>query len=297
MPHRKSLPQFAISFALAVAVMLPAGKALADFTCGAPMKTYRVTALDGRQGAGVRCVLFAVGARHLFAWYGEGFWGRQLSTETLFGRLSFYRHIGESGGLDGIASAADIHGNGEHTDAAFSRSLQTTLSDGTPPSRIEVRGAWNEVWTLEPDNVHHGYTRLPELRRVQVCGKNFVQYEAIDRPTPTNHKNGFGVRCLTKRESGFFRTTWYGEGQWNDVYYAHVGSFGGAADICEPSLFGFCGNAYVPVQFVNASGGSENPPTPARYIRVAGAWREDWVLNDVNPCCAVAPAMPPSLHQ
>lgn len=294
MPTRKSLFQFTLPYAFAIALMFHAGQALADFTCGPHMKTYSVTALDGRQGAGVRCVLFMAGTVEIFAWYGEGFWGRQLP--TVFSSRSFYRHVGEAAMRSGIASAADIYGNGEHTNAAFYGSLRITYSN---TNRIEVRGAWNEAWTIEPDNIHHRYTRPPELRRVQICGKNFVQYEAIDRPTSTDSKNGFGVRCLTKQqrtlEVGFVRRTWYGEGQWNGVHYAHLSSLSAAADICESSLFGFCGKAGF---------GSSNftyygvtPQTPARYVKVEGPWREDWVLNDINPCCSVpSTRTPPPLH-
>lgn len=301
---RKSSFQFTLSCVFAIALMLHAGQVLADFTCGPHMKTYSVTALDGRKGAGVRCVLFVRGALNLSAWYGEGFWGRQLRA---FHSRSFYRHVGEAfmpPNRDlGIASAADIHGNGEHTDAAFLGSLQITYSNrsrDTPPNRIEVRGAWNEAWTLEPDNIHHGYTRPPELRRVEVCGKNFIQYEAIDRPTTTDSKNGFGVRCMTKAarniETGFVRRTWYGEGQWNGVRYAHVSSLFAAADICEPSLFGFCGKTNTSIEFLDTGGGSSNPVTPPRYIKVGGPWREDWVLNDINPCCLATPTQLPPLH-
>lgn len=288
MQTTKSLFQSTLPYAVTFALMLHAGQSLANFTCGPHMKTYSVTALDGRQGAGVRCVLFVVGTIDLFAWYGEGFWGRQRP--TVFPSRSFYRHVGE-GGSRGIASAADIYGNGEHTNAAFYGSLRITY---TNIDRIEVRGAWNEVWTLEPDNIHHGYTRPPELRRIQVCGKNFIQYEAIDRPSSTGNKSGFGVRCLTKQqrgvENGFVRRTWYGEGQWNGIQYAHLGSLYAAADICERSLFGFCGKTDRPVEFAYYGA---TPQIPSRYIKVQGPWREDWVLNDINPCCAIPAPAPP----
>lgn len=293
--RKKTLFQFTLPYAFATTLMFDAGQAIADFNCGPHMKTYSVTALDGRQGAGVRCVLFMVGTREIYAWYGEGFWGNQLS--TALPSRSLYRHVGEGFRRTSIASAADIYGNGEHTNAAFYGSLRITYSN---INRMEVRGAWTEVWTLEPDNIHHGYKRPPELRRVQVCGKNFTQYEAIDRPTSTNSKNGFGVRCVTKRarsiESGFARRTWYGEGQWNGVHYAHLSSISAAADICEPSLFGFCGVTNKSLELKEFGGGT-NPPTLARYIKVEGPWREDWVLNDVNPCCSVPPTRtPPILH-
>lgn len=315
MQTRKSLFQFTLPYAFAVALMFHAGQALADFTCGPHMKTYSVTALDGRPGAGVRCVYFPTGTfDRAFVWYGEGFWGRQLP--TVFSSLSFYRHVGESRGQvvphnRDIASAANIYGNGEHTDAAFYGSLQITFANrdrNTPPSRIEVRGAWNEAWTLEPDNIHQGYTHRSNLRRIQVCGKNFFQYEAIDRPTSTNSKNGFGVRCIARKqravEPGFILGTWYGEGQWNGVHYAHLGSLTStvqdkltAADICEPSLFGLCGKVASGKIKHTYYGEYLNPQTPARYIKVEGAWREDWVLNDINPCCSAPSTRPPIVHQ
>jgi len=202
--------------------------------------------------------------------------------------------VGENVGGD-KASAAEFFGNGETTNRIFFESLQMRIlprNAGTPPRSIVVSGDWNEVWTLEADNVHEGYTRPPELRRVEVCGRHFLQYEAIDRPSSSGGKNGFGVRCLAKTSGrapaqGFYRGLWYGEGQWNGGFYAHLGFLHGlrreltAADICEPSISG-CGGKVPPGDIRHTYFGHDSG-IPARYIKVEGLWSEDWVLNDVNP--------------
>lgn len=311
MQARKSLLQFLLLITFILVLMFHASQAQADFSCGPHMKTYSVAALDGRLGRGVRCLFFPSGEfdRH-FIWYGEGFWGRELP--TVLHSLSLYRHVGESRGRivprdRDIASAADIFGNGESTDKAYYGTLQMTFSnrdENAPPNRIEVRGPWNEVWTLEPDNIHQGYVHPAGLRHVEVCGKHFLQFEAIDRPTSSSSKNGFGVRCFATMqraiEPGFILGTWYGEGRWNGIYYAHIGSHTStyqdkltAADICEPSLFGYCGKVASGKIRYKYYGAGLTPQIPARYIKVEGNWREDWVLNDINPCCAVPAPAPP----
>jgi hypothetical protein len=105
---------------------LPAPK-----TCGGNFDQYEVSALDGRPGSGIRCVL---GMSHRATWYGNGEWNGAR-----------YTHIGTLNVSSPTGEASDL------CDPAFGEYCSETPYDGlsispASPRGFDVTGAWNERW-------------------------------------------------------------------------------------------------------------------------------------------------------
>jgi hypothetical protein len=188
------------------------------------------------------------------AWYGEGNW--QGAT---------YRHVGQafyrSSNLIGYAS--DIYGNGENIHNTFPGNLKIQVVSGSwpAPNTIQVKGAWNETWSLVRAA---NYTPLPKPR---TCGKYFNEYKVADL---TGTRKGFGLRCMLRE--GPNNTTWFGNGEWEGSTYSHLGtrSFNGygASDLTG-STFGTISNHF-------AWGSLQFSPVAPYGFDVTGAWSEKW---------------------
>jgi hypothetical protein len=238
------------------ATAAPAG----SFNCGAQTLTFAVRAPDDRPGRGVRCVRVDEGAGAL-VWYGEGQWPGAT-----------YRHLGSAalgGGAGTVrASAADIFGNGANTNGAFPGSLELRVTAGSwaEPREIRVTGAWNEIWSLVAGSDHF------PLPRPGGCGSHLAEYRVSDLSGRTQ---GTGLRCVLEVDGR--PVAWFGNGQWGNATYSHVGLLalggdgqgrGGASDLCGPGFGGACGSfAWGSLRFAAAA---------PRGFDVTGAWNEAW---------------------
>lgn len=234
------------------------------FSCGRHLKTFVVRSLNQKRGRGIRCVKVSTirrGTRRIpkLAWYGEGNWNGKT-----------YRHVGHAFGRGRIMRgyASDIYGNGEHFKNNFPGNLRVTMLS---PNRIQVTGAWHEEW------VQVRSTRYRPLRRARTCGQFFDQYRVADLVSPPQGRRGRGLRCVLKvgpqgtyAPQRYF-TTWFGNGQWGQAVYSHLGtrSFkgAGASDICG-SVFGPVCNHF--------NYGSLQIKAVGNGFDVDGAWREKW---------------------
>jgi len=108
------------------------------------------------------------------------------------------------------------------------------------------------------------------------CGGDlltYVVYDAYNNPAP-------GVRCLRYYPSGAELFVWYGEGQWQQRKYRHVGiAFRGGSDIGTTGRAGdITGNGedisnnVTGLIFQVIEGDWPNPSN----IRVTGAWNAQW---------------------
>lgn len=234
------------------------------FSCGRHLKTFVVRSLNQQKGRGIRCVKITTmrrGSRRIpkISWYGEGNWNGKT-----------YRHIGHAFGnrrlMRGYAS--DIYGNGEDFKNNFPGNLRVTM---ITPNRIRVTGAWNEEW------VQVRTTRYQPLRRARTCGKFFDQYRVADLISPPQGRDGRGLRCVLKvgpkgtYASQRYFTTWFGNGQWGQAVYSHLGTRSpkgaGASDIC--------GSVFGPVCNHFNFGSLQIKPVGSGFD-VMGAWREKW---------------------
>jgi hypothetical protein len=251
--HNSAQTVMSMCFIVSTLVMFLVDEARASFSCGPHLLAYKVKALDGRNGAGVRCVRLRADPTVSLYWYGEGYWGQNT-----------YRHIGGmyravTSGNNGFAF--DIFGNGEDY-RNQAQNLNVSLSPATgKPQTIRVTGAWNEEWALVPGNTVEEYTS--SLSSVEKCGNHFQTY----------HIGGAsGIRCIQREYS-----IWYGEGTWSGRTYGHIGvdshNGGEATDICEPSRFDFCNHA-SPLNITPHL--SIGPPYKYVPIKVTGAWNETW---------------------
>lgn len=255
--------------------------AFAAFTCGAGFYTYSVKSTNGTPGQGVRCVKFnnyAVvdGAISGAYWYGEGVWN---STR--------YRHIGYSfkilkdfnGNYSSLAYATDIYGNGENTAGVFTNLRLIPVSGYT---KISVPG-WGEEWTLQPSGTHAGYTST--LSVVKNCGANLDAYTV-------SASNGVvapgSVRCAMRDSYSATPSVWYGEGDWGQTHYHHLGfvqldqnsnAYGTASDICDKSNY-FCGNTSFNGLNIKPLMGCFQP---VKY-QVTGQWNEGWSGTSTLQC-------------
>lgn len=149
-----------------------------------------------------------------------------------------------------LGKAGDFAGEG-FTGGLVSLEIQadTTVQNS---GQVVVKNPWNETWIPVPQGV--SYTLLA---KPTTCGDSFYQYTA-GSPAQT----GKGMRCvlrLTENSSPHegdlpFTTVWFGNGQWQDRSYSHVGRLhivgggpdavsgtGEADDICDGHFGVFCG--------------------------------------------------------
>jgi hypothetical protein len=231
---------------------------VANFSCGPHLLTYVVKPIDQRAGKGIRCVKISEGKPGTtipqLAWYGEGNWGGAT-----------YRHVGHAfyRGSNLIGYASDIHGNGENIQNNFPGNLaiQVTAGSFPNPTQIQVKGAWNETWSLVRA------TNYTPLSRPQTCGRYFDEYKVSDL---TGNRRGSGLRCVLK--VGLKNTTWFGNGQWGGSTYSHLGtrSFNGygAGDICATGLGPICNTfGWGSLKFASVL---------PKGFNVTGAWSEKW---------------------
>lgn len=102
-------------------------------TCGTLLRTYRVN-VAGDGNYGVRCVMESShSAPTLFL--GEGTWNRQR-----------YLHLGYTNSSPNRGSAGDICRAG--TDFCGSTGQDALIFNTRAPGRLQVRGVWNEDWSL-----------------------------------------------------------------------------------------------------------------------------------------------------
>jgi hypothetical protein len=221
-----------------------------SFSCARHLRTYVVKPLDNRTGLGIRCVKFSSGTSRTpkLAWYGEGNWGGAT-----------YRHVGQAvvKGSKVVGYASDIYGNGENINNNFNGNLLVTIVN---PSTIRVTGAWNEEWQLVNST---NYNPLP---RPRTCGSYFDEYKVSDL---NGNRQGSGLRCVLR--VGLKNTTWFGNGNWGDATYSHIGTRSsngyGAGDICASGFGPVCNTfSYGSLKLQAVSGG----------FNVTGAWSEKW---------------------
>jgi hypothetical protein len=256
--------QVTLAAILLIPLVAQASSASAQgFACGPHLLTYKVSALDGRSGKGIRCVEYNQGGSPLFAWYGEGDWNGAV-----------YRHIGIAT-FDSIeqfthGSAADLFGNGETFRNSFPDNLIFDVRGRWPtPSSIRVTGAWRETWTLVSN------TAYTPLRPPRSCGPYFQQFAVSDLQRT---RTGTGLRCVLKSgQPAPYATVWLGNGSWSGKPYTHLGilavgagsagTSGEASDLCDVRLGGYC-NSFP-------AGSLHFTKTPFGYT-VTGAWSEAW---------------------
>lgn len=115
------------------------------------------------------------------------------------------------------------------------------------------------------------------------CGTE-IGHAVLYTVRAVDHTAGSGVRCIKLQvlTTGSKILIWYGEGQWQNRTYRHVGQ---ASPGCADQPYDFCGdaadihgngeyfnNVANAVQFKAVSG---SWPTP-NQIRVSGPWNEVW---------------------
>jgi hypothetical protein len=297
--------------------------------CGQFLNTFWVSAVDSREGRGIRCV-----SNDLRAWYGEGWWD-----DPDYGR---YRHLGYTidyaFGLPSLAVAVDFG--------------VTRLSDDAPPATYGTRGpqvlhvglidfsrfhvftdshSVDEVWTFVPkgDPLPAFFGSLPWDQRCGTLGLHEFEAVAFDL--------NFLHRCTLPSgltdSSDVLHTSlpvvWYGESYLRDPHYdeerAHLGWLPAppeppspvgiytAVDRCvlEPRVDTCTSFDFVTIEVLGPGASHYSPPAPqdgwetehfrerqGLYVTGPGAWNHDgdghgWTRSVSLPAGASLPTPTP----
>jgi hypothetical protein len=296
-----------VFLSLAIAAGLVASAPGQNFSCGGGLLTYavqsttdvapnpHVAAIAGA-APGIRCVKYYPQGPTAFIWYGEGKWDQKA-----------YRHIGIAtrtggGGELGVtAKAGDFAGEGFQGGVVLLTMQADTNGQNLGP--VTVTSSWKETWIPVAQAI---YTPLPKPTS---CGENFFRYKVH-----SNAQSGTGMRCVLRlaHDSPFegdvpFTTVWFGNGQWKDQGYSHIGRLnitsapqnvavgtGDATDICDGRFGTTCWHADLnSIRFEAFTCLSSLPPPPPptpvgrnlKGYNVGGAWNEVWTLADPAPQC------------